>query len=122
MAWSNSQRTASAKITATAEWRRKVKATLRRDGYECQLRTRGVCIGEASEVDKIESAAEIEARGGTPREIMRDDNLRAVCVPCHRRRTGQQGAAASAKKRAERPATGRKRIHPADVYAGRVQP
>jgi 5-methylcytosine-specific restriction protein A len=70
------------------------KRVLVRDGYQCQLRYAGICVGRAREVDHI---VQPEA-GGT------DDlaNLRAVCTPCHRRRTGQQGALAKQRNAARR--------------------
>jgi 5-methylcytosine-specific restriction enzyme A len=66
------------------------KQVLERDGYQCLLRFAGICIGKATEVDHILQPG----AGGT------DDleNLRAVCRPCHARRTGQQGALAKQRR------------------------
>jgi 5-methylcytosine-specific restriction protein A len=70
------------------------KQVLERDGYQCQLRFAGICIGEATEADHIIQPGS----GGT------DDlwNLRAVCRPCHARRTGRQGAIAKQRRAARR--------------------
>jgi 5-methylcytosine-specific restriction enzyme A len=59
---------------------------LRRDCYQCQLRYADICVGKASQVDHI---VQPEAGGGNDLA-----NLRAVCVRCHARRTGRQGALA----------------------------
>lgn len=50
---------------------------LARDGYRCQLRY-DCCVGTATEVDHIVPFA----HGGTEA----DNNLRAACGPCNRRR------------------------------------
>ena len=75
-------------------WQATAKRVLERDGYECQLRYPDICTGRAREVDHIVQPA----AGGT------DDleNLRAVCTPCHRRRTGRQGALAKQRNAARR--------------------
>jgi len=70
------------------------KRVLERDGYQCQLRYADICLGKASQVDHI---VQPEAGGGSDLA-----NLRAVCVRCHARRTGRQGALAkqrSARRR-----------------------
>jgi 5-methylcytosine-specific restriction enzyme A len=59
---------------------------LERDGYTCQLRFADICIGKASEVDHI-----VQPEAGVGNDLA---NLRAVCTPCHARRTGRQGALA----------------------------
>jgi 5-methylcytosine-specific restriction endonuclease McrA len=74
---------------------------LKRDGYQCQLRYVDICLGRASQVDHI---VQPEAGGGSDLA-----NLRAVCVRCHRRRTGQQGAAAAKKARAKKKQAGARR-------------
>ncbi|HLV74900.1 hypothetical protein FHX41_1235 [Actinomadura hallensis] len=52
---------------------------------------RGVrCIGVANEVDHVGA-----------NDDHRLDNLRAVCAPCHRTRTGRQGRAAQPKRKRE---------------------
>jgi len=66
------------------------KQVLVRDGYQCQLRYADVCVGRASQVDHI---VQPEAGGGSDLA-----NLRAVCVRCHARRTGRQGALALAEE------------------------
>ena len=66
---------------------------LERDGFQCQLRYPGICLGRASQVDHI---VQPEAGGDNSLE-----NLRAVCRQCHARRTGQQGALAT-QRRAQR--------------------
>jgi 5-methylcytosine-specific restriction enzyme A len=62
------------------------KQVLVRDGYQCQLRYADICVGRASQVDHI-----VQPEAGGTNDL---SNLRAVCVKCHRRRTGQQGALA----------------------------
>jgi 5-methylcytosine-specific restriction protein A len=71
-------------------WANVARAVLVRDGFECQLRYAGICIGKASEVDHIRQP---EAGGDNSLE-----NLRAVCRRCHARRTGQQGALAKQRR------------------------
>ena len=65
-------------------WRVIRKQVLERDGYRCQLRYADICLGGASQVDHI---VQPEAGGTNALE-----NLWAVCVRCHARRTGRQGA------------------------------
>jgi 5-methylcytosine-specific restriction protein A len=60
------------------------KRVLVRDHYQCQLRYADICVGRASQVDHI-----VQPEAGGTNDL---SNLRAVCVKCHRRRTGQQGA------------------------------
>jgi 5-methylcytosine-specific restriction endonuclease McrA len=67
-------------------WAARARQVLKRDGYRCQLRFGDICIGKASQVDHI---VQPEAGGGSDLA-----NLRAVCRPCHARRTGRQGALA----------------------------
>jgi 5-methylcytosine-specific restriction protein A len=68
------------------------KQVLVRDGYQCQLRYTDICVGRASQVDHI-----VQPEAGGTSDLA---NLRAVCVRCHARRTGRQGALA--KQRAAR--------------------
>jgi 5-methylcytosine-specific restriction protein A len=70
------------------------KKVLERDGYQCQLRYPDICSGRAGEVDHI---VQPEHGGGSDLE-----NLRAVCRPCHARRTGRQGALAKQRRAARR--------------------
>ena len=70
------------------------KQVLVRDDYQCQLRYADICVGRASQVDHI---VQPEA-GGTSDP----SNLRAVCRPCHARRTGRQGALAKQRRAAQR--------------------
>jgi 5-methylcytosine-specific restriction enzyme A len=58
----------------------------KRDRYRCQLRYAEICLGKASQVHHI---VQPEAGGGSDLA-----NLRAVCMRCHARRTGRQGALA----------------------------
>ena len=66
------------------------RQVLERDGYQCQLRYAVICIGRASQVDHI-----VQPEAGGSNAL---DNLRAVCVRCHRRRTGRQGALAKQRR------------------------
>jgi 5-methylcytosine-specific restriction protein A len=70
------------------------KKVLERNGYQCQLRYADICVGKASQVDHI---VQPEAGGGSDLA-----NLRAVCVRCHARRTGRQGALAKQRRAARR--------------------
>jgi 5-methylcytosine-specific restriction protein A len=54
-------------------------------GHQCQLCYADICVGRASQFDIVQP----EAGGGNDLA-----NLRAVCVRCHARRTGRQGALA----------------------------
>jgi 5-methylcytosine-specific restriction protein A len=67
-------------------WQARAKRVLERDGYQCQLRFPVICIGKATQVDHI-----VQPEAGGTNDL---ENLRAVCRPCHARRTGQQGALA----------------------------
>ena len=67
-------------------WPERARRVLARDGYQCQLRYADICVGRAAQVDHI---VQPEAGGGSDLA-----NLRAVCRPCHARRTGRQGALA----------------------------
>lgn len=71
-------------------WAGRARQVLERDGYQCQLRYADICVGRASQVDHI---VQPEAGGGSDLA-----NLRAVCVRCHARRTGRQGALAKQRK------------------------
>ena len=75
-------------------WQAVRKKVLVRDGYRCQLRYADICVGRASQVDHI---VQPEAGGGSDLA-----NLRAVCVRCHARRTGRQGALAKQRNAARR--------------------
>jgi 5-methylcytosine-specific restriction protein A len=73
------------------DWPRTRDLVLKRDRYRCQVQGQG-CDGRGVEADHIVSVAE-----GGDNSL---ENLRAICVPCHRRRTGQQGAReANARRR-----------------------
>jgi 5-methylcytosine-specific restriction protein A len=67
------------------------KQVLVRDGYRCQLRY-DICVGRASQVDHI-----VQPEAGGSNDL---ENLRAVCKPCHARRTGRQGALAQRRRAA----------------------
>jgi 5-methylcytosine-specific restriction protein A len=73
-----SARTNSSKISGKRIWRQQVVPfILKRDGYECQIATQGVCLGRATTVDKIIPAAR------RPDLAMDPGNLRAACQPCN---------------------------------------
>ena len=74
-----------------------IKRIFERDRGTCQQRDFG-CTVAATEVDHIISVAEL----GIPRADANDDeNLRAICSSCHRRKT-QREALAGAQRRKER--------------------
>ena len=77
--------------TYNAEYRRNRKITLERASYRCEIRTGDVCIGRATTVDHIIPAS---AGGGNALS-----NLRAACVPCHRRKTAGEGGGSRRRSR-----------------------
>jgi 5-methylcytosine-specific restriction protein A len=77
-----------------SDWQAVRKQMLVRDGYRCQLRYADICVGRASQVDHI---VQPEAGGGSDLA-----NLRAVCLRCHARRMGRQGALATQRRAAAR--------------------
>ncbi|OBB76808.1 HNH endonuclease [Mycobacterium sp. 852014-52144_SCH5372336] len=86
--WNTSPQTASSQATGRHRWRAVVRpAVLRRDGYQCQLRFPGICVGRATEVDHVREVSD----GG----VDSVENGIAVCIPCHRRKTAKHAARAS---------------------------
>jgi 5-methylcytosine-specific restriction endonuclease McrA len=81
-AWAG-PRTASAHASNNRAWKQLRPKILARDGYECQIRYRGICTGRATTVDKIIPAAR------RPDLALDANNLRAACRPCneHKGRT-----------------------------------
>jgi 5-methylcytosine-specific restriction enzyme A len=77
------ERTASSRVTGSAEWQAFRRDILERDGHACQIRYPGICIGYADVVDKIKPAARRPDLAYDP------DNARAACGPCndHKART-----------------------------------
>lgn len=74
MAWGTGARDR----TTTPEHRAQRLRILERDDYRCQLRLKG-CLGEANEMDhKVAVALD------GPDD---DDNMQAVCHPCHVQKT-----------------------------------
>lgn len=69
------------------EFFRNRAAVLRDAGYQCQIRTPGVCTGEASQADHIGDRLD-----------HRRENLRAACPACHQLRSSQQGGRAYAAR------------------------
>lgn len=83
------ERTASSRVTSTAEWQALVPEILARDGYECQIRYPDRCLGRATTVDKKIPAVRRP-------DLARDrENLRAACRPCndHKARTEDRAPA-----------------------------
>lgn len=72
-------------VKKTAAYKRIRSKVLRRDQYRCQIGYPDICIRKATEVDHIVPAV----RGGSDEE----ENLRAVCVKCHARKTSYEGHA-----------------------------
>jgi 5-methylcytosine-specific restriction protein A len=66
-----------------AAYRRKRDECMRLANWRCQVMLPGICIGAASQCDHIVAVAD-----GGGHELT---NLRAVCDPCHKARTAQQG-------------------------------
>jgi 5-methylcytosine-specific restriction endonuclease McrA len=75
------------------EWRRKQKAILRRDHYQCQLCKRYGRIREAKIVHHKLELAEY------PELAMKDDNLVSVCMKCHNKLHPEKGADTINKRR-----------------------
>ncbi len=95
MAWANSDRRAR----LPADWPRIRRRILRRDKHACTNRFSdgGTCGRPATEVDHIAAG-----------DDHTDANLRALCAPCHRRKSSSEGGTASAahlvsEKRPARP-------------------
>ncbi|BCO57167.1 HNH endonuclease [Mycobacterium intracellulare subsp. intracellulare] len=102
--------TASSRISRTYAWQRTRRRILRRDDWECQIRGPR-CLGDATEVDKRTPIS----LGGRDDD---DENLRAVCTPCHRSKTAREAAAAGAAARARRSGKRPPRMHPSDALMG----
>jgi 5-methylcytosine-specific restriction protein A len=109
MSWQNRRPSASARVTRGAAWKRARKRVLDRDDHLCQLRIPGRCIGHATEVDKRLPASV------APELALDEDNLRAVCRPCHAVKTAREAAAASKRSPRRRTAKRPPRTHPSDV-------
>ena len=100
MPWQNTAETrARSNRLYGAAWRRARDAHMRAAHGRCEIRTQGICIGAATEVDHIDG---IDA---DPRH----QRLRAACKPCHAGITAQQGggfrAAGSGRDPAPSPRT-----------------
>jgi hypothetical protein len=78
---------------STAAWRRARLACLRAAQWKCQARLDG-CVGAASQADHVDGIA------NDPQHRA----LRAVCAPCHRRITAQQGGGYRGSGRGDQPA------------------
>lgn len=76
------------------EWDRTRKRILERDSRLCQPCLRQDVLQPAKEVDHVRPKAE----GGTDD----DNNLQAICGPCHRRKTAEESARALGHRRPRR--------------------
>lgn len=76
-----------------ADWRKARAAALRRAGGRCEAKLEG-CTGRATEVDHLAGAANDPTH----------THLRAICTPCHRKVTAQQGGGWRAKGSGNDPA------------------
>lgn len=102
------------------------RRVLDRDNHKCRIRTPGLCVGDATQVDHIKGVAETERAEG--RRISRDEahpinadtNLRSACAPCHTKRSEQQRVSALSEANRKRAAHRRARLgrpdekHPGD--------
>lgn len=76
--------------SAEGNWRKKRKRVLKRDSHHCRLNYVGICIGIATEVDHI---IPVTQNGSDDME-----NLQAVCGPCHRAKSSDEGHVAAGHK------------------------
>lgn len=92
---------------------------LERDRQRCQLRTLGVCIGHATQVDHKRNLASL----GIPRNhpaAMDPRNAQAACEPCHEWKSERERIKALAEVNRKRAAARRARLgrppekHPGD--------
>lgn len=67
-------------------WQRVRSYVLNRDSFACQLRYPDTCTTRADQVDHIVSVHD------RPDLELDPTNLRAVCTPCHKHRTGLQAS------------------------------
>jgi 5-methylcytosine-specific restriction protein A len=94
------RRTRSSSVTNTAAWKKLRQDVLKRDGYRCQVRG-PACTRRATQVDHIINTA----AGGAELD---PNNCQAICTPCNARKASAEGAAARARRKAQRP----KPLHP----------
>jgi 5-methylcytosine-specific restriction enzyme A len=74
--------------------RRTMKArVLRNAGNRCQIGYLNICIGTATQVDRIDNTRGYED----------DNNLAAACQPCHQRKSSNEGNAAQGHRTTEPP-------------------
>lgn len=102
--WQGSTRRA----TLGKEFFRNRALALRRDGYACRLRFRGICTGRANQGDHIGDRLD-----------HRVENLQAACPECHAHKSSQQGGAAYGRAARARVAARRR---PPEVHPGAQQP
>jgi 5-methylcytosine-specific restriction enzyme A len=93
-AWSG-PRTQSSVTTSSGAWKQLRLHVLKRDHDQCQLQLPG-CIGRATQVDHIVNVA----NGGPEFD---PNNCQASCSPCNARKASAEGAAARARRKAQRP-------------------
>jgi 5-methylcytosine-specific restriction endonuclease McrA len=63
------------------DWQKRRIFVFARDNRRCQLAFEVICLGTATEVDHIDGNGDHHVR-----------NLRAVCKPCHTKRSQEQAA------------------------------
>lgn len=75
------------------------KQIFERDNYTCQLQFADRCIArtpqppEVLQVDHVKNLASL----GLPRGHNDEENLATTCIPCHRKKTSNEGLAAQGK-------------------------
>lgn len=90
MAWTTEGNSAR-KDRLPADWPTRRQRILRRDRYKCQEIIDGRRhLAPAREVDHI-----------VPGDDHRDENLRAICTACHRKKSSAEGVAAQRRRKAE---------------------
>lgn len=87
MTWAGSPRKTKLRAVGISGWdeQRQNRRILERDNHRCYLQLPG-CTGQATEVDDVRPISQ----GGT----RTDDNLRAICPPCHHRKSRAEAQAA----------------------------
>lgn len=80
--------------TSTTQHQKQRQRILYRDHYTCQLGYADICVTTATEMDHI---VNVKAEGSDE-----DENMQAVCQPCHARKSALEGVKGRNAQRAKR--------------------